>query len=104
MYNQAPEYGLEFLLAFDERIHHLEEGYWIKFEIERVEATKERPHGLSYSFTLTPRMARGWSALTMPMACRLRVPGSNRNRRRAIIGTGRRPIQGGRISSRTLRH
>jgi hypothetical protein len=52
MYNQAPEYGLEFLLAFDGRIHHLEEGYWIKFEIKRVEATKERPHGLSYSFTL----------------------------------------------------
>jgi len=52
MYNQAPEHGLEFLLAFDGRIHHLEEGYWIKFEIERVEATKQRPHGLSYSFTL----------------------------------------------------
>ena len=52
MYNRMPEYGLEFLLAFDGRIHHLEEGYWIKFEIERVEATKERPHGLSYSFTL----------------------------------------------------
>jgi hypothetical protein len=49
MYSQ---YGLEFLLAFDGRIHHLEEGYWIKFEIERVKATKERPHGLSYSFTL----------------------------------------------------
>jgi hypothetical protein len=31
-----PEYGLEFLLAFDGRIHHLEEGYWIKFEIARV--------------------------------------------------------------------
>src|SRR5438552_16621562 len=40
------------LLAFDGRIHHLEEGYWIKFEIERVKTTKERPHGLSYSFTL----------------------------------------------------
>ncbi len=52
MSNRAPEYGLEFLLAFDGRIHHLEEGYWIKFEIERVKATKERPHGLSYSFTL----------------------------------------------------
>lgn len=51
MYN-ALEYGLEFLLAFDGRIHHLEEGYRIKFEIKRVEATKERPHGLSYSFTL----------------------------------------------------
>jgi hypothetical protein len=52
MQYRAPEYGLEFLLAFDGRIHHLEEGYWIKFEIERVKATKERPHGLSYSFTL----------------------------------------------------
>ena len=46
------EYGLEFLLAFDGRIHHLEEGYWIKFEIKRVGATKKRPHGLSYAFTL----------------------------------------------------
>jgi hypothetical protein len=52
MHNRAPEDALEFLLAFDGRIHHLEEGYWIKFEIERVKATKERPHGLSYSFTL----------------------------------------------------
>ncbi len=51
--NDVPsEYGLEFLLAFDGRIHHLEEGYWIKFEIKRVKAAKERPHGLSYSFTL----------------------------------------------------
>ena len=23
-----PDYGLEFLLAFDGRIHYLEEGYW----------------------------------------------------------------------------
>ena len=30
----------------------MEGGYWIKFEIERVEATKKQPHGLSYSFTL----------------------------------------------------
>ncbi|MFZ1091455.1 MAG: DUF6516 family protein [Xanthobacteraceae bacterium] len=35
-----------------ERIHHLEEGYWFKFEIKRVKATPRRPHGLSYSFTL----------------------------------------------------
>jgi Family of unknown function (DUF6516) len=52
MRNEPSEYGLEFLLAFDGRIHHLEEGYWIKFEIKRVEATKKRPHGLSYAFTL----------------------------------------------------
>lgn len=52
MAKQDGEYTLEFLLAFDGRIHHLEKGYWIKFEIKRVKATKNRPHGLSYSFTL----------------------------------------------------
>ena len=52
MKSRPSDYGLEFLLAFDGRIHHLEEGYWIKFEIKRVKPTKERPHGLSYSFSL----------------------------------------------------
>ncbi len=49
---RAADHGLEFLLGFNGRIHHLEKGYWLKFEITRVEATAERPHGLSYSFTL----------------------------------------------------
>lgn len=48
----ATDHGLEFLLAFDGRIHHLERGYWIKFEITRIGVTTKRPHGLSYSFTL----------------------------------------------------
>jgi hypothetical protein len=39
-------------LAFDGRIHHLEQGYWLKFEIKRAEGTPERPHGLRYAFTL----------------------------------------------------
>jgi hypothetical protein len=39
-------------LAFDGRIHHLEQGYWIKFEIKRVRRSKRRPFGLSYPFTL----------------------------------------------------
>jgi hypothetical protein len=52
MVDRETDYGLEFLLAFDGRIHHLEEGYRIKFEIKRVKPTKERPHGLSYSLTL----------------------------------------------------
>lgn len=47
-----PEYTLEFLLAFDGRKHHYPEGYFVKFEIKRVEATPARPHGLRYSFTL----------------------------------------------------
>jgi hypothetical protein len=52
MGRREPDYGLEFLLAFDGRIHHLEGGYWLKFEIKLVETTADRPHGLSYSFTL----------------------------------------------------
>ena len=52
MRDQPPDHALEFLLAFDGRIHHLEEGYWLKFEIKRVTTTGNRPHGLSYSFTL----------------------------------------------------
>jgi hypothetical protein len=46
------EHTLEFLLAFDGRVHHLEHGYWLKFEIKRVAPTPQRPHGLRYSFTL----------------------------------------------------
>jgi len=44
--------GAEFLLAFDGRIHHLEKGYWLKFEIRRIEPGPRQPHGLRYSFTL----------------------------------------------------
>jgi hypothetical protein len=43
---------LEFLLAFDGRVHWLESGHWLKFEVRRVDPTAERPHGLRYSFTL----------------------------------------------------
>lgn len=52
MNGRVEDHGLEFLLAFDGRVHHLEKGYWLKFEIMRVESTANRPHGLSYSFTL----------------------------------------------------
>ncbi len=48
----SDEHTLEFLLAFDGRVHHLEGGYWLKFEFGRMTPTPERPHGLSYSFTL----------------------------------------------------
>ncbi len=102
MNGEQSEYGLEFLLAFDGRIHHLEEGYWIKFEIKRVKAAKERPHGLSYSFTLH-RTARGWSVSITPMAFRRRARGSNGRRIRTTIGIERRTIQGDPISSRMPR-
>jgi hypothetical protein len=50
--DSGSDYTLEFLLAFDGRIHHLQQGYWIKFDIRREEITAARPHGLSYSLTL----------------------------------------------------
>ena len=52
MNDRAEDHGLQFLLGFNGRIHHLEKGYWLKFDITRVKATRNRPHGLSYSFTL----------------------------------------------------
>lgn len=46
--SRGTDHGLEFLLAFDGRVHHLEDGYWLKFEIRRDPPTKQRPHGLTY--------------------------------------------------------
>ena len=52
MNSRSTDYGLEFLLAFDGRVHHLDKGYWIKLVVKRRKTTPKRPHGLSYSFTL----------------------------------------------------
>ena len=52
MIDASSEHTLEFLLAFDGRTHHYAHGYFVKFDIKRVERTPERPHGLRYSFTL----------------------------------------------------
>ena len=46
------EHTLEFLLAFNGRVHRYTGGYWLKFEIARVTPSEARPHGLDYSFTL----------------------------------------------------
>jgi hypothetical protein len=48
----SDEHTLEYRLGYDGRIHYLEHGYWLKFEIKRGAAMPERPHGLRYSFTL----------------------------------------------------
>jgi hypothetical protein len=48
----AVDHGIEFLLAFDGRVHILEGGYSIKFAVKRVDASPGRSHGLSYSLTL----------------------------------------------------
>ena len=50
--DDAAEHTLEFLLSFDGRVHWYAEGFFTKFEIKRVGASTERPHGLRYSLTL----------------------------------------------------
>jgi hypothetical protein len=50
--SEVPDHTLEFLLAFDGRIHWLDQGHNLRFKIRRVPATASRPHGLRYSFTL----------------------------------------------------
>lgn len=52
MAKKDAEHTLEFLLDFNGRIHRYARGYWLKFEITKGEKSEERPHGLSYSFTL----------------------------------------------------
>jgi uncharacterized protein DUF6516 len=74
MDRQVPGHGLEFLLAFDGRIHHLEKGYWLQFEIARVATTSARPHGLSYSFTL--HAPDGTRLVGFDNAHHVRAPGS----------------------------
>jgi hypothetical protein len=49
---EEEDYGLEYLLGYDGRIHYLDKGYWLKFEFRRIDKTNERPHGLDYSMIL----------------------------------------------------
>ena len=52
MPKKTGEHTLEFLLGFDGHVHRYAGGYWLKFEIRKVEASDGKPHGLDYSFTL----------------------------------------------------
>lgn len=46
-----PDIGLEVLLSLDGAGYTEENGYWYKIEVSRVDASKERPHGIRYSLT-----------------------------------------------------
>ena len=46
---------LETLLDLDGEIFLMENGYWTKFEANRVESTQHIPHGVRYSLTLHDR-------------------------------------------------
>ena len=104
MIERDTDYGLEFLLAFDGHIHRLRGGYRIKFEIRRVGASKERPHGLSYSFTL--HAPDGTRLVGFDNAHVVPAIGSRFNDRpkRAITGIELKTIRAGLMCSHTPRH
>ncbi len=52
MPKKTGEHTLEFLLGFNGHVHRYAGGYWLKFEIRKVEVIDGKPHGLDYSFTL----------------------------------------------------
>ena len=45
MARKGGEHTLEFLLGFNGHVHHYAGGYWLKFEIRKVEPSDDRPHG-----------------------------------------------------------
>jgi len=49
---RGQEHTVEFLLAFDGRVHWYEDGHCAKIEVKLVAPTAGRPHGLRCSLTL----------------------------------------------------
>ena len=47
--------SLETLLDLDGEIFPMDNGYWTKFEVNRIKPTKQIPHGIKYSLTLHDR-------------------------------------------------
>ncbi|MEO6829929.1 MAG: DUF6516 family protein [Acidobacteriaceae bacterium] len=51
--NRKTTFDLENLLALDGDTYVIHEaGYWVKFDVKRVENNPARPHGIRYSLTL----------------------------------------------------
>jgi hypothetical protein len=64
---EARDPTLDVLLDLDGQVLVVdpEGGHWVRFVVTPVPVSPEKPHGLDYS--LTPRMASGWSASTTPI-------------------------------------
>lgn len=49
---KGTDYTLDLLLDLDGLVYATDEGYWLKYEVKKVQETVERPHGIKYSLTL----------------------------------------------------
>lgn len=54
MSGQEPDHGLDALLDLDGQVLIVDPAgkHWVKFSVQRIPATPEKPHGLNYSLTL----------------------------------------------------
>jgi hypothetical protein len=50
--------GLETLLNLDGEIFPMDNGYWVKFKVHRIEPNENIPHGIRYSLTLHDKYNR----------------------------------------------
>ena len=46
------DHTLELLLDLDGLVYATDEGYWLKYEVKKVQESVERPNGIKYSLTL----------------------------------------------------
>ena len=49
---KGTDHTLEQLLDLDGLVYATDEGYWLKYEVKKVQETVERPQGIKYSLTL----------------------------------------------------
>lgn len=61
------EFEMEALLALDGARFEAAAGYVVEFMARRTEATKERPHGLSYALVFRPLMESPMCVSITPM-------------------------------------
>jgi hypothetical protein len=80
---ESREHTLEFLLDFNGRRHWYAGGYHVRFQIKRVKATSERPHGLRYSFTL--HNPKGNRLIGFDNAHGVRAPGGRKRRKAPAV-------------------
>ena len=79
---------IEYLVELDGNKYVIDEvlGLWVKFEVKRVEATEDTPHGIRYSFTLHDLQILGSWALITLMQLSMVGREMSRQRRHMIIG------------------
>jgi hypothetical protein len=90
---------LAYLLDLDAEEINYDGGYVARFKVKRIEATPERPHGISYSLTFHAPDGRRLVGYDNAHGVPTWVGGLSDGRLRSIIGTATKPTKGGPTGS-----